>query len=789
MGIYIIDENSNALIDLSISGNETSISNGDAVTGQYVSGATEANGEITYTRLPLPAGTIDGATDTTFTTLANNDVIQRKSGVFVNRTTDQLLVDLLTGTGNGVLTNTNGILGTTTLPSPPQTGVNPNPTDGRIPLGQGLNADFVDSAIEQTTDTLLTFDATIHHDQGGRDFNIYPTGVLADFIANPTNYNFRVVRSSTTNGREGFTEEIFNSDITRFTTTVQIVNVAAAVAFTQAEIITIRVGTSVPVATGVANIAGLQTWQTGTSNVIFTFDTVENAQLAVAAFSQTQARLTVTSTETVIPVAAYNANGEGMLGAFLDGRLAEGDRVRFTQIAANLETHLRISTDVVNIDEHLIVDGPTNLNGTVSFGGRVTVPEPIDAADAARNDTTWRSAIADSGIRGTTTIQSAGGRTNISVTALSGVENAGGFTNWFIWTGVALNDAEDGFGIAVENVVYSTSGTDPFATGTSTANRPRNIQATADQSFHRDVDIANDLIVRGDATVSGDTTLVDLATTGNIITTGGRDTSQNLFTGFVDGEGARIDSDSTGTLSTIPAGTTYRAYISDYVNNVNSLGGDVIALALPPSGVTIPSAPQILAFNGVPTVNGLTRISIRIGSTTLEDLPVTLTTNAAGADALDGAGLIYLGLTQAQVDSLEAVGDGTANIAGDATGTRLHYTADQIELYASATVPTTGNLTVGGDINSTGNLNDFPVTALEKASLFLGTRGTRTTVSLSVGGVSTSITVTPYTTGTDTRYFYGGIAFNSSNAIVTGRGIWSTSATAPTITNSINLIG
>ena len=230
-------------IPIARNGADISITNGTAVSEQYVSGATETEGAISLTRATLPAGTVSGATDTTFTGLANDDVIQRKSGSFVNRTTDQLLVDLLTGTGNGVLTNTNGILGTTTLPSPPQTGVNPNPTNGRIPLGQGLNADFVDSSLSQTTDTLLTFDATVHHDQGGQDFNIYPTGVLADFIANPTNYDFSVVTSSTTNGTEGFTEIIFDADVVTTGTTVTIENVAAAVAFNQAQITTIRIGT------------------------------------------------------------------------------------------------------------------------------------------------------------------------------------------------------------------------------------------------------------------------------------------------------------------------------------------------------------------------------------------------------------------------------------------------------------------------------------------------------------------------------------------------------------------
>ena len=554
-------------IPIARNGADISITNGTAVSEQYVSGATETEGAISLTRATLPAGTVSGATDTTFTGLANDDVIQRKSGSFVNRTTDQLLVDLLTGTGNGVLTNTNGILGTTTLPSPPQTGVNPNPTNGRIPLGQGLNADFVDSSLSQSTDTLLTFDATIHHDQGGQDFNIYPTGVLADFITNPTNYDFSVVTSSTTNGTEGFTEIIFDADVVTSGSTVTIQNVDAAVEFTQGQITTIRIGTVVPVASGLANLTGLTSWSTTANSVVFVFNSNANALLADTAFSQIQARLTVTSTVDTIQVAAYNANGEGMLSAFLDGRLAEGDRVRFTQRVANLLTHLRVSTDVVNIDKHLIVEGPTSLNGTVNFGGRVTVPEPTDRADAARYLDTWRSAIADSGIRGTTTTQSAGGRTGISVTALSGVEDAGPFTNWFIWTGVALNDAEDGFGIAVENVVYSTSGTDPFATGTSTANRPINIQATADQSFHRDVDIANDLLVRGDVSVSDDLTVdsnistVDLTVSGNASVTGALTVTEptnmnhsarwkDTFAGSIHSTGLRGSTTSTVTVGT-----------------------------------------------------------------------------------------------------------------------------------------------------------------------------------------------------------------------------------------------
>ena len=671
-----------------------------------------------------------------------------------------------------------------------------------------------------------------------------------------------------------------------------------------------------------------------------------------------------------------------MLSAFLDGRLAEGDRVRFTQRVANLLTHLRVSTDVVNIDKHLIVEGPTSLNGTVNFGDRVTVPEPTDRADAARYLDTWRTAIADSGIRGTTTTQSAGGRTGISVTALTGVENAGPHTNWWIWTGVDLNETEDGFGIAVENVVYSTSGTDPFATGTSAANRPINIQATADQSFHRDVDIANDLLVRGtfsggsisqsittrgasltttsttstypvgfgffniadsnadfianpsfyvftnggtehqvtgfstlinqvsftpaltaavppgtaqtftatisstaiagnvsvanDLSAGGDfTTLgsivgdgmvtindniysqgsltvgafetllwtsnvfnnsgmttkswnvsggaiaiyfttaprtrVDLSvyspggsnnsyepfslvaegnsstftfdidaftalnsissdldfiySSGNIIgilldsdiatftgvtdfrnwlntngqgevtftmtvkstsrltvagdsnlsgnvTVGARDTTKNLFTGFTDGTLARVDENTAGAGSlAIPAGTTYRAYGFDDVDDINNVGGDSLVIAVPPSG-SINAVEQSLVGGGAPTFNGQSVVSVMVGSILLENLPIRST--AFSSEALVGGNVLFLALTQSQVDALETANEGVDIGLGDAVATRFHYTEDQIELYASAAVPMTGDLTLGGDVTTGSGNTSLTITSAEE---------------------------------------------------------------------------
>ena len=551
MGLYRIDQNSNTLIDLSISGNEASILNGDAVTGQYVSGATETNGEISLTRAALPAGpiggsgTVSGAADTTFTNLANDDIIQQKGGTLVNRTPAELSVDLLSSIGNGILTNTNGVWGITSLPDPPLSGVNPNDTNFRIPV-RNTAGGFDDSSLLERMDQLQSFDATIHHDQGGRDFNIYPTGILADFVTNPTNYDFSVVTSSTTNGREGFTEEIFNSDITRINTQVQIVNVAAAVAFTQAQIITIRIGTSVPVATGVANISGLQSWSTGTSNVLFTFDTVANAQLAVAAFSQTQARLTVTSTVTTIPVAAYNANGEGMLGAFLDGRLAEGDRVRFSQRAGTTELlrHLNSDADIVNIDNHLIVDGPTTLNGTVNFGGRVTVPEPTDRADIARYEDTWLAAIESSGFPqvGSITID-VGGQEDVEVIQIIAVEGAGGEDTWYAYLGVEINTAGTGFGIAFESVVYSTHATNPFAEGTSADNAPINILGTSDNDFIRDI------TVRGS---------INLA-------------NANAIAYIAIQFGASTPTDITSTVTTTATDTIYLEYTSQYAGSTTTI--------------------------------------------------------------------------------------------------------------------------------------------------------------------------------------------------------------------------
>ena len=95
---------------------------------------------------------------------------------------------------------------------------------------------------------------------------------------------------------------------------------------------------------------------------------------------------------------------------------------------------------------------------------------------------------------------------------------------------------------------------------------------------------------------------------------------------------------------------------------------------------------------------------------------------------------------------------------------------------------------IGTGVNLRGNLNGFPSDALSKASLFLGTRGTATTVSQVVDGTTTNVTVTPYTTGDVTMYFWKAIQSDGS-AIVAGRGIWSSSATSLTATNSINLIG
>ena len=864
MRISKLDASGN-VIPIANESENISITNGTSVADQYVSGATETDGVIALTRASLPAGTVSGATDTAFTGLANDDVIQRKSGTFVNRTTDQLLVDILTGTGNGVLTNTNGILGTTTLPSPPQSGVNPNPTDGRIPLGQGLNADFVDSTIEQTTDTLLTFDATIHHDQGGRDFNIYPTGILADFVTNPTNYDFSVITSSTTNGTEGFTEIIFDADVVTSGSTVTIQNVAAAVAFTQAQITTIRIGTVVPVASGLANLTGLTSWSTTANSVVFVFNSNANALAADTAFSQIQARLTVTSTVDTIPVAAYNANGEGMLGAFLDGRLAEGDRVRFTQRVANLETHLRISTDVVNIDEHLIVEGPTSLNGTVNFGGRVTVPQPTDRADAARYEDTWLAAIESSGFPQTTSIRrlTVGGQSNIEVVQIIAVEGAGGIQTWYAYLGVAPNSAGTGFGIAFESVLYSTHATNPFAEGTSTTNAPINILGTSDNDFIRDITVRGDASVGGDLTVTGDTTTTGNTTMTSIIDTtneftdfpaanvgqlisgttyqialvvdttssipgeadfivnaetqdaiaaltpwdmgdsitlyfpdtqasasmsvvntdgtfglqgfigtrrtvdvrldaagvaafiaaadpaatnvisstvsvyyvddfrvfntpslpmtggltvggdaaiagdatiGSRDTTQNIFTGFVDGAGARVDSDTTNPVvpTTIPAGTVYRAYGFDDIDDTNAVGGDGIAIALPP-GVTLPASSQFLSFGGTPDINGATSVSLVIGSVTVENVVVQAVAIGGSATLLGGA-VAFLGLTQTQIDQLETLNEGTDLGLSTTADTRFYFRANQIELYASATIPMTGTLTVGGDTTIGGDV-------------------------------------------------------------------------------------
>ena len=538
-----------------------SIVNGSGIAGQYVSGMTETGGAISVIRGPLPTSSDFDITDFDL------------SGI--------------PGTGP-FLTISGGILGRAAATSSPTSGVTPNPTSGFIPLGQGMNSNFINSRIEQVDDELQSFRATINHDQGGRDFNLNPGGIPADFDTNFANYDVTLVSSSTTTLASSFSEVLSNptASINASGNNVFITGVTTSQAFTSTQIVTIRYGDILiySLAAGV-NYLGLTNRVSTTTTLALGFPDDATALTARDNLrASIGSRLTVVSNLTTATVTAYNpTTHEGQFSHLIDGRLAHGDVLMFAQRTGTVDllTHMTIAPDVINIpaDTALIIDGDTTIHGNTTVTGTFTVPQPVNRGDVVRYQDTWLAAIESSGFPQVGSRRlNVGGQTNIEVVEVTAVEGAGGIQTWYAYIGVEINEAGTGFGIAFEGLVWSNHATDPFTAGTSTTNAPINILGTADNDFIRDITVR-------------------------------------------------------------------------------------------------------------------------------------------------------------------------------------------------------------------GNFNNFPASALEKASLFLGTRGTDTTVTLTVGGSSTNVDVTPYTTGTNTRYFYNGIAFNSSNALITGDGVWSTSATAPLITNSINLIG
>ena len=568
--------------------NNISITNGPAISSQFVTGASETNGAISLIR----SGVSFTSLSDTPASLTEGDFFRVSNNALVPRTIAQLTADILAPIGNGVVTNTGGVLGIGAVTNP-ATGVSANPTGGRHAKRDDLSNDLVDAAIVEDLDVLQTFLQSINHDQGGRDFNLNPGGIPADFETRFTTYDVTVERSSTTTLAQAISDVVASptTEINVSGSTLTISGIDNGLVFNQSQIVTIRYGDILvySLAAGVS-LAGLSTRSTTATTLALGFNTPDNA---IAARDQLRAsigsRLTVVSNITTLTVMAYNpTTHEGEFDQLFDGRLAHGDILRFTQRSGTvqLQNHMALDPGIVNIpaDTALIIDGNTTNHGNTAHTGKLTVIQPIDRADAARYQDTWLAAIESSGFPEGSRRISVGGQSNIEVVEVTAVEGAGGIETWYAYIGVEINEASTGFGIAFESILWSTHASNPFAEGTSTVNAPINIVGTADNDFIRDITVR-------------------------------------------------------------------------------------------------------------------------------------------------------------------------------------------------------GNISIGG------NLNNFPVTALEKASLFLGIRGNATTVILTVGGLSTSIAVTPYVTGTNTRYFYGGIAFNSSNTLITGRGIWSTSATAPTITNSINLIG
>ena len=462
-------------------GTDISITNGAGVDGQYVSGATETDGAILLTRGLLPvAGDFD-ITDLDLTGIPG-------TGPF------------LTVSGN--------VLGRAAATTSPTTGVTPNPTSGFIPLGQGMNSNFINSTIQQVDDQLQSFRASINHDQGGRDFNLNPGGIPADFETNFANYDATIVSSSTTTLASSFSEVITNptASINASGSSVFITGLTTATAFTSTQIATIRYGDILiySLAAGV-NYLGLTNRVSTATSVALGFP--DNAT-ALTARDNLRAsigsRLTVVSNFTTATVTAYNpTTHEGQFSHLIDGRLAHGDVLMFAQRTGTVDllTHMTIAPDVINIpaDTALILDGDTTIHGNTTVTGTFTVPQPVNRGDAAQFDDTWLAAIESSGFPQVGSRRlNVGGQTNVEVIEVIAVEGAGGIQTWFAYIGVEINEAGTGFGIAFEGLVWSTHSTDPFTAGTSTTNAPINIIGTADNDFIRDITVRGNVGVGGE---------------------------------------------------------------------------------------------------------------------------------------------------------------------------------------------------------------------------------------------------------------------------------------------------
>ena len=673
-----------------IGGEEVSISNGTAVAGQYVSGANEADGAINLTRLPLPV-----------------------AGDF---NVNDLDLDNIPGTGP-FLTVSGNVLGRASATTSPTTGVTPNPTSGFIPLGQGMNSNFINSTIQQVDDELQSFRASINHDQGGRDFNLNPGGIPVDFETNFANYDVTLVSSSDTTLASSISEIITSPStaINASGSNVVISGLTTSEVFSNGQIVTIRYGDILiySLAAGV-NYLGNTSRVTTTSALAIVFP---DSTTALTARDNLRAsigsRLTVVSNLTTATVTAYNpTTHEGRFGHLIDGRLAHGDLLMFAQRAGtvNLLTHLTIGPDVINIPATtaLILDGDTTIHGNTTVTGTLTVPKPVNRGDAAQFDDTWLPAIESSGFPEGSRRLNVGGQTNVEVVEVTAVEGAGGIQTWYAYIGVVPNSAKDGFSIAFEGLTWSNHSTDPFAAGTSTTDAPINILGTADNDFIRDITVRGDARVGGDLTVVGDTSTFDLTTTGNITATASIDITDE-FTDF-----------PAATVGRNISGTVYQGFYTSDAADPSFHEFDFLVNA------TTQAAIEALTPWDVGD-----RITVYFPS--IDEAAEMAVVATDGTSATNG----FLANMRTVECTLDATNGAIARRAATVTDSLLSFTAHYISgfrIFNTPTLPRTGDVSVGkdllvsGDVTTGSGNNSLTTTAPEE--LYVKVRSLATSVVL-----------------------------------------------------------
>ena len=694
MRIIKLDASGN-IIPIANDSENVSITNGPAISSQFVTGASETDGAISLIR----SGVSFTSLSDTPASLTEGTFFRVSNSALVPQTVAQVTAAILAPIGNGLITNTGGVLGIGAITDPVQTGVNANPTGGRHAKRDDTSNNLVDGAIIEVTDELQSFRASINHDQGGRDFNLNPGGIPADFETNFANYNATVVSSSTTTLAQSISDVVASptTEISVAGSILTISGIDDGVAFAQNEIVTIRYGDILIYSlAAVVSLAGLTTRSTTATTLALGFNSSANATAALTQLrASTGSRLTVVSNLTTATVTAYNpTTHEGQLGHLIDGRLAHGDVLMFAQRTGTTQLldHLTIDPDVINVPEDtaLIIDGDTTIHGNTTVTGTFTVSQPVNRSDAARYQDTWLAAIESSGFPQVGSRRlTVGGQSNIEVIELIAVEGAGSIQTWYAYLGVEINEAGTGFGTAFESVVYSTHSTDPFAAGTSTVNAPINILGTSDNDFIRDITVRGDARIGDDLTVIGDTT-----TTGDTTMTSVIDTT-NEFTDL-----------AASTVGRTIGFTTYQAFYTSSSADSTFHEFDFLVNA------TTQAAIEALT----PWAVG-DRITVYFPN--IEEAAEMAVVDADGTIATN----TFLNGLRPVSCVLDAANGAIARRAASTTIDQLPFTAHYstgFRVFNSPTLPMTGNLTVGdtltvgGDITTGSGSTSLTITGAEE---------------------------------------------------------------------------